>query len=108
MSRNSFVVGDGFVINERALSKVGCCNNHAARTFPVGRACDVVSCCRGLEGGYRFDGDRGFGKKSKKLRQFRLHLRYVMAKIVENLFGRSWNVFGIGLERGAERGEIGK
>src|SRR5271155_1651907 len=105
MSWNSFVVGDGFVIDERALGEVRGGNNYATGPLAVGGSSDVVSRRCGLEGGYRFDGDWRLGKKCKELRELWLHLRYVVAEIVEDLFGRSRNVFGIGLKRGAERGQ---
>src|SRR5271155_4652765 len=98
MSWNSFVISDSFIIDERALGEVRGGNNDATGPLAVRSSSDVVSCSRGLEGGYRFDGDWRLGKKCEELREFRLHLRDVVAEIVEDLLGRSRNVFGIRLK----------
>jgi len=42
MTRNALVVGDGFVVDQPALGRIETGNNHAARTFPIRRAQDVV------------------------------------------------------------------
>src|SRR5271157_1442300 len=95
MSGNAFVVGDGFVVDERAVLEVGGGNHNAAGALAVRSAGDVVGGSGGLEGGYGLDRDRRLWKKSEKLRKFRLHLRDVVAEIFEDLVGRGRNVFGI-------------
>ncbi len=67
-----------------------------------------MSCRGGLKSGYGFDGDRRLGKKSEKLREFRLHLSNVAAEIVEDLVRGGRNVFGIGFERSPEGGKVGE
>src|SRR5438309_7345041 len=67
-----------------------------------------MGCSGGLEGRYGFNGDRRLRKKSEELRKFRLHLGNIVAKVFEDLLGRSRNVFRIRFERGPERGEVGE
>src|SRR6202035_3745749 len=98
MSGNAFVVGDGFVVNQRASSEIRCGDDDAARAFAIRSAGYVMSCRGRLERGNGFNRDRRFGKESKKLRKFRLHLGDVVAEIVEDLLCRSRNVFGISFE----------
>src|SRR5580704_9029311 len=104
MSGDAFVVGDGFVIDERALSKLGSGHHDAAWAFAVRSAGHVVGCSGGLKGRYCFNGDRRLGKKGEKLRKFRLHLSNVAAEIVEDLIGGGRNVFGIRFEGSPESG----
>src|SRR5271157_4098932 len=108
MSGDALVVGDRLVVDERALGEVGSGDDDAAGALAIRRAGDVVGCSGGLEGGYGFDGDRRLRKKSEKLREFRLHLGDVVAEIFEDLLRRGGNVFGIGFERGPERGQVGE
>src|SRR5580692_1726918 len=98
MSGDAFVVGDRLVVDQRALREVGSRYDDAARTLAIGRARDIVSCRSRLKGGYGFNRDRRFREKSEELGKLRLHLRNVTAEIVEYLFGRCGNVFGIGFE----------
>src|SRR5208282_694066 len=83
-------------------------DDDAAGALTVGSAGDVVSSGGGLEGGYGFDSDGRFRQKSEQLGQFRFHLGDVVTVVVEDLLGRGGNVFGIGFEGFAERGEIGE
>src|SRR5438309_18955 len=99
MSRDTFMVGNGFIINERAISKVGSGHNNAAGSLAVRSPGYIVSCRSGLECRYGFNRNRRFGQQVEKPWQFRLHLPDVAAEIVKNLFCRLWNVFGIRLER---------
>src|SRR6266576_161257 len=67
-----------------------------------------MGCSGGLEGGYGFDGDWRLRKKSEELRKFRLHLGNIVAKVFEDLLGRSRNVFRIRFEGGPEGGKVGE
>src|SRR5258706_14485204 len=87
MSGNTFMIGNGFVIDERTLGKVRGSDHHSARAFAVRRAGHIVGCRRGVEGGYGFHRDRRLGKKREQGWKFRLHLCDVAAEIVEDLFG---------------------
>src|ERR1700675_2359292 len=98
MSGDAFVIGDRLIVDQRALREVGGGDDHAAGTLAVRSAGHVVSRSGGLEGGYRFDGDRRLRKKCEKLRKFRLHLSDVVAEVVENLLRGSRNVFRIRFE----------
>src|SRR5271163_3946092 len=98
MSGDAFVVGDRFVVDQRALREVGSRYDDAARALAIRRARDIVGCRRGLEGGYGFNRDRRLRKKSEELGKLRLHLRNVMAEVVEYLLGRCGNVFRIRFE----------
>ena len=49
-----------------------------------------------------------FGKQGEELRKFRLHLRDVVAEVVEDLLRGGRNVFGIGFERRAEEARSAK
>src|ERR1700733_324130 len=108
MSGNPLVVGDGFVVDERALLKLGGGDDNAAGALAIWRAGDVVGGSGSLKRRYRFDGDWRLGKKSEELREFRFHLSDVVAEIVEDLVPGGRNVFGIGLERSSESGEVGE
>ena len=108
MAGNAFVIGDGFVIDERAVREIGSGHDDAAGALAVRSAGNVVGCGRRLEGGYGLDRDRRLGQEGEELRKFGLHLGDVMAEVVENLVGGSGNVFGIGFERSAEGGEVGE
>src|SRR5260370_528642 len=103
---DAFMVRDRFIVDKRALREVRGGDYDAAGPFAVGSSGDVVTCRRGLERGNCLDRYRRLGKQRKQSRQFRLHLRYVPAKIIENLLGGSGFVFGIGFERCAESSEI--
>src|SRR5579871_5793870 len=106
MPRYAFVVGNGFVVDQRASSEIRRRDDDAARAFAIRSASYVVSCCGRLECGDSFNGDWRFRKQGKQLRKFRLHLGNVVTEIVEDLLRGSRNVFGIGFERRAECGKI--
>src|SRR6202166_1407769 len=108
MARNPFVVGDRLVIDGEALGEIGGRHYDPARALAIRRAGDVMSGSRRLESRNGFDRDWRPGQQREKLWKLGLHLRDVVSKIVQDLFRRSWNVFGIGLEGCAERGEIGE
>src|ERR1700722_3097460 len=95
MSGNAFVIRDGLVVNQRAFGKVRSGNDDAAGPLAVWSAGDVVRRGRGLERGDRFDRDRRFWQQGEKLGKLRLHLRDVVAEIVEDLLGGTRNIFGI-------------
>ncbi len=57
MSGDAFVIGDGLVVDERALSEIGGGDDDAAGALAVGSAGDVVGGCGGLEYRDGFDGD---------------------------------------------------
>src|SRR5689334_12030109 len=88
MSGDAFMVSVCFVIDERAVRKVGCSHNDAAGALAVRSAGDIVSCSGSLERGYGFYRDRRFGQQVEKPGQFGLHLGDVTAEIVKDLFRR--------------------
>src|SRR5258708_1100286 len=108
MSGDAFVVGDGFVVDQRTLRKVRGGDDDPARAFTARSAGDVVGCWWGLEWGDGFDRHRRFWKQGEQLRKLRLHLCNVVTKILENLLRGSWKVLGIGFQRCAEGGEVGE
>src|SRR5215831_13931724 len=108
MAGNAFMIGNGFVIDERAVSKVGCSHYHAAGALAVRSARDIVSCRSSLERGYGFYGDRRLGQQVEKAWELGLHLGDVTAEIVKDLLRGGWNVFGIGFERSPESDQVGE
>src|SRR5271154_5176191 len=88
MAGNAFVVGDGLVVNQRALRKVRSSDYHAARPLAVWRADHVVGGRAGVEGWYRLHRHWRFWKKGKQLRQLGLHLRDVTAGVFQDLILR--------------------
>src|ERR1041384_1810630 len=108
MPRDAFVVSDGLIIDERAFGEVRRRNHDSARTLAIGSTSDVVGGCRSLKFWNGLDSHRRLGQQRKQLRKLGLHLRDVMPKIIEDLLGGRWDVFGIGLKRSAERGKIGE
>src|SRR6266853_576266 len=102
MSGDAFVVSDGLVVDQRALSEVGGGDDDAAGSLAVGSAGDVVGGGGGLECGDGFDGHWRSGKQSEELREFGLHLGDVVAEVLEDLLGGGGDVFGIAFERGAK------
>jgi hypothetical protein len=70
MSGDAFVVGDGFIVDERAVREIGSGDHDAAGTLAIGCASDVVGRGGRLEGGYRFDRDGRFRKQGEKLGSF--------------------------------------
>src|SRR6266404_227126 len=106
MSGDAFVIGDRFVVDERAFRKVGGGDDNATGALAIWRASDVMRCGGGLKGGNGFDRHRRFREESEEFGKFRLHLGNVAAEIVEDLICGSWNVFGICFERRAEGGKV--
>src|SRR5260370_33306769 len=83
MAGDAFVVGDGFVVDERALGEVGGGDDDAAGTLAVRRTGDVVGGSSGLKSGYGFDGDWRLREECEEGREVRLHLGDVGAGGVE-------------------------
>src|SRR6476619_521103 len=106
MSWNAFMVGDGLVIDERAVRKIGCGHNDAAGSLAVRSSGYIVSCSGSLERRYGFYRDRRFGQQIEKPCEFGLHLGNVAAEIIKNLLRGGRNVFGIGLERSSVGGKV--
>jgi hypothetical protein len=96
------MIGNGFVVDECALRKVGGRHDHAAGTFAVGRAALVVRGHGRLEFRDGFDGDRRAGNEAEQVGQPGLHLRDVAAEIIDDLLRGRRDVLGVGLERIAE------
>ena len=69
MPGDSFVIGDGFVVDQRTLGEIRSGHDDAAGAFAVRRAGDVVGGRRGLKGWYRFHGYRRLGEQSEQLRE---------------------------------------
>ena len=65
-----------------------------------------MSCRGGLEGRNRLDGDGRLGKQVEQLRQMRLHLRDVLAKVLDDGVGGCGDVLGVALHMIAEAGEV--
>ena len=106
MAGDAFVVGDGLVVDEGAVGVVGYGDGDAAGAVAVGSAGLVVGGDAGLEGGDGFDGDGAVGQDGEELGEFGLHLRDVVAEVVEDLlFGRG-GVLGVVLDGVAEGGEV--
>jgi len=74
------VVRDGFVVDQRALGKVGGGYNDAAGALAVRSASDVVSCGGRLKCWNGFDGHWRLGQQGEELGKFGLHLLDVMRK----------------------------
>ena len=106
MSRNALMIGRGLIIDQPAMRKIGRGDADASRTLAVGRAGLIVRGGARLKRRNGFDRHRRAGNVAEQFRQLRLHLRDVLAEIIENLLGRSRDVLGIGLQRIAERGDI--
>ena len=85
---NSLVIGDSLIVDERALAEIRNCHNYPAWSFAIGCACLVVSGIAGLEIRHRLHGDRRARHNAKQLRQLGLHLRDVLAEILDNLPSR--------------------
>src|SRR6476646_8896816 len=98
MSWNTFVVGDGLVIDERAVRKIGCGHHDAAGALAVRSSSHIVGCRRSLECRYGFNRDRRFGQEIEKPWEFGFHLGDVAAEIIKNLLCGGGNVFGICLK----------
>src|SRR5512141_1136386 len=98
VTRDALVIGNGFVVDERALRVIGCGHNNASRALAVGGTSHVVSGGRSVERWNRLDRDRRLRKQGEKFRQLRSHLRDVVSKVIENLLGGGRNVFRIGLQ----------
>src|SRR5579872_5962061 len=99
---HALVVSDRLVVDQRSLGKVRSGDDNARRALSVGCADHVVRRGSGIEIWNGFDGNWRFRKQAEQFGQFSLHLRNVMAEVIENLLGRSWNVLGIGLQGGAK------
>src|SRR6476646_11353383 len=106
MSWNTFMVGDCFVIEERAVRKIGCGHHDAAGSLAVRSSSYIVGCRRSLECRYGFYRDRRFGQQIEKPWEFGLHLGNVAAEIIKNLLRGGGNVFGIGLKRSSVGSKI--
>ena len=106
MSGNAFVVSDCLIVNQRALREIRCRHDHAAGPLTVRRPGDVVSGGGRLKRRNGFDRHRRFRQQGEQFRKLRLHLRDVMAEIIEDLLSGRRDVFRIGFERRAERREI--
>src|SRR5450631_1849695 len=98
MAGYAFVICDGFVIDERALRKVGHSDDHAAGAFAVRRAGLVVRGVRRLKSRHSLNGDRRAGNEAEKIRELWLHLRDVLAKVIDDLLRGGRLVLGVGLE----------
>src|SRR5258708_39823081 len=101
MSGDAFVISDGLIVDERALSEVGGGDDDAAGALAVGSAGDVVGGCGGLECGDGFDGRWRSGKQSEELREFGLHLGDVVAGVLRGTLGGGRGGFENCFERGA-------
>ena len=99
MSRDALVIGRGLIIDQPAMREIGRGDADASRTLAVGRAGLIVRRRAGLKRRDGFDRHRGTGDVAEQLGKLRLHLRNVLAEVIQNLLGRSGDVLGIGLQR---------
>ena len=90
------------------MREIGGGDHDAPGAFAVGRAGLIVRGRRRLEIRYGLDGDRRAGDVAEQIRKLGLHLRNVLAEVLENLLGGGRDVLGIGFQRLAERGQIRK
>src|SRR5882757_3080678 len=108
MSGYALVIRDGFVVDQRAVGETRSGHHHPARSLTIRRAGLIVSSHRRLEIRDGFDSDRRAWDIAKQLRQLKLHLRNVLAKVFEDLFCGDRPVSGVGLERLPIRREVRK
>src|SRR5713226_7145356 len=103
---NAFMVSDRFIVDQCALRKVRGGDHNAAGSLTVRSASHIMARRGGLEGRNRLDSHRRLRKQGEELGQFGLHLRNVVAKVLENLLSGGRLVFGIGSEERAKRSEV--
>src|SRR6266436_4170819 len=89
---DAFMVSDRFIVNQRALRKVGSSDHHAAGSLSVRSASHIMTSRRGLERRNRFDRHRRLREQGEELGQFGLHLRDVVPKILKNLLSGRWQI----------------
>src|SRR5215471_20890785 len=106
MTRNALVIGDGLVVDQAALGRIRNRNNHAARTFSIWRALDIMGRGGFGEIGNWFYRHRRFRQQSKQLRQLGLHLVYVFLVVIQNLLLACRPPFWIVVHRFAKAGQI--
>ena len=104
----AFVIRHGLIVNQRTVSEIGRCDTDPARPLAVRGARLVMGGVRALEIRNGFDRHGGPRNIAEQFRQFRLHLRDVLAKVIQNLLSRGRNVLRICLQRVAKRSQIGK
>jgi hypothetical protein len=103
------IVGDGLVINIAAVGGVGDSNGDATGTLSVRRTVLIVSCGGGLErrdGLDGLDGDCGFRQEVEEIREIRLHLGDVLAKVCDDRFRRDGMILGVVFDVVAEGSEV--
>src|SRR5262249_12797150 len=106
MTGYALVIGNGFIIDQRALRGIRDRNNDAARTFSVRRALDIMGCGGFGEIGNRFHSYRRFRQQSEQLRKLWLHLIDVVLVVIQNLLLPGRLPLGIVVDRVAKAGQI--
>src|SRR5215469_14689013 len=106
MSWNALVIGDGLVIDQRAVRKVGYGDYHASGALAIRSAGHIVGRGGGIEFRDGLHGDRRLGQQGEQFWKLGLHLRDVVSEVVKNLFGRGRNVLRVGFEGSPERSEV--
>ena len=99
MSRDALVIGGGLIVDQPAMREIGRGDADPSRTLAVGRAGLIVRGGARLKRRNGFDRHRRAGNVAEQFGKLGLHLRDVLAEVIQNLLGRSGDVLGIGLQR---------
>src|ERR1019366_2436114 len=91
----ALVIRDGFIVDEGALAEVGGGHDHATRALAIWRAGLVVRGHGRLEIRDGFDSDGRAWDEAEQFGKLRLHLRDVLAEILDNLFSGGGYVLGL-------------